>query len=167
MIALLGEFDALAGLSQIAGVAEARPLEDGGTGHGCGHNLLGTGSLMAAVALARYVRENNLSGTVRYYGCPGEEGGSGKTFMARAGAFADVDTALTWHPAPFNGARSTNNLAVLEIYYRFKGDAAHASNGARAGTRRSALSRPRAADAGSARAGRPHRQGRQGRCDDD
>lgn len=137
VIALLGEFDALAGLSQVAGLAEAKPLVNGGTGHGCGHNLLGTGSLLAAVALARYLRENNLPGTVRYYGCPGEEGGSGKTFMARAGAFADVDTALTWHPAPFNGVRSTNNLAVLEIYYRFKGIAAHASNGAHLG--RSAL----------------------------
>lgn len=137
VIAFLGEFDALAGLSQVAGVAEAKALTEGGTGHGCGHNLLGTGSLLAAVALARYLKENDLPGTVRYYGCPGEEGGSGKTFMARAGIFADVDTALTWHPAPFNGVRSTNNLAVLEIYYRFKGVAAHASNGAHLG--RSAL----------------------------
>jgi len=137
VIAFLGEFDALAGLSQVAGVAEAKALTEGGTGHGCGHNLLGTGSLLAAVALARYLKENDLPGTVRYYGCPGEEGGSGKTFMARAGIFAGVDTALTWHPAPFNGVRSTNNLAVLEIYYRFKGVAAHASNGAHLG--RSAL----------------------------
>ncbi|RWX76957.1 amidohydrolase [Neorhizobium lilium] len=137
VIALLGEFDALAGMSQAADVAEHRPLSSGGTGHGCGHNLLGVGSLMAAIALARHLKENGLTGTVRYYGCPGEEGGSGKTFMVRAGLFDDVDTALTWHPAPFNGVRSTNNLAVLEYYYRFKGLAAHASNAAHLG--RSAL----------------------------
>ena len=137
VIGFLGEFDALAGLSQQAGIAHEEPTTPGATGHGCGHNLLGTGSLLAAVALASHLKANNLPGVVRYYGCPGEEGGSGKTFMARAGAFDDVDTALTWHPAPFNGVRSTNNLAVLEIYYRFKGIAAHASNGAHLG--RSAL----------------------------
>jgi aminobenzoyl-glutamate utilization protein B len=137
VIAILGEFDALAGMSQAADIAEHRPLASGGTGHGCGHNLLGVGSLMAAIALSRHLRENGIPGTVRYYGCPGEEGGSGKTFMVRAGLFDDVDTALTWHPAPFNGVRSTNNLAVLEYYYRFKGVASHASNTAHLG--RSAL----------------------------
>ncbi|NTD86170.1 M20 family metallopeptidase [Agrobacterium tumefaciens] len=137
VIAFLGEFDALAGMSQMAGVAEPKPLEPDATGHGCGHNLLGVGSLMAAIALARHLKANNLPGTVRYYGCPGEEGGSGKTFMVRAGLFDDVDAALTWHPAPFNGVRSTNNLAVLEYFYRFKGVASHASNAAHLG--RSAL----------------------------
>ena len=137
VIAFLGEFDALAGMSQAAGLAEAKPVASGGTGHGCGHNLLGVGSLMGAIALARHLKESGLPGTVRYYGCPGEEGGSGKTFMVRAGLFADVDAALTWHPAPFNGVRSTNNLAVLEYYYRFKGIAAHAANAAHLG--RSAL----------------------------
>ncbi len=112
----------LPGLSQIAGVVEAKALEEGGTGHGCGHNLLGTGSLHGGESpLPVISRENDLPGTVRYYGCPGEEGGSGKTFMARAGAFADVDAALTWHPAPFNGVRSTNNLAVLEYLLSFQG----------------------------------------------
>ncbi|WLD99736.1 M20 family metallopeptidase [Agrobacterium leguminum] len=137
VIAFLGEFDALAGMSQVADVAEVQPREAGATGHGCGHNLLGVGSLMAAIALARHLKANNLPGTVRYCGCPGEEGGSGKTFMVRAGLFDDVDAALTWHPAPFNGVRSTNNLAVLEYFYRFKGVAAHASNAAHLG--RSAL----------------------------
>ncbi len=137
VIAILGEFDALAGMSQAAGVAEHNPVVSGGTGHGCGHNLLGVGSMMAAIALAQHLQTNGIAGTVRYYGCPGEEGGSGKTFMVRAGLFDDVDTALTWHPAPFNGVRSTNNLAVLEYYYRFKGVAAHASNAAHLG--RSAL----------------------------
>ncbi len=137
IIAFLGEFDALAGMSQVADTAQHQALVDGATGHGCGHNLLGVGSLMAAIALARHMKANNLQGTVRYYGCPGEEGGSGKTFIVRAGLFDDVDTALTWHPAPFNGVRSTNNLAVIEYYYRFKGVAAHASNAAHLG--RSAL----------------------------
>jgi aminobenzoyl-glutamate utilization protein B len=137
IIAFLGEFDALAGMSQVADTAQYQALVDGATGHGCGHNLLGVGSLMAAIALARHMKANNLQGTVRYYGCPGEEGGSGKTFIVRAGLFDDVDTALTWHPAPFNGVRSTNNLAVIEYYYRFKGVAAHASNAAHLG--RSAL----------------------------
>jgi aminobenzoyl-glutamate utilization protein B len=137
VIAFLGEFDALANMSQTAGLAETRPVVKDGTGHGCGHNLLGVGSLMAAIALAQYLKENELAGAVRYYGCPGEEGGSGKTFMVRAGLFDDVDAALTWHPAPFNGVRSTNNLAVIEYYYRFKGVAAHASNAAHLG--RSAL----------------------------
>lgn len=137
IIAFLGEYDALAGMSQQSGVDQQMAVEVDGSGHGCGHNLLGSGSLLAAISLAKHLEANDLPGTVRYYGCPGEEGGSGKTFMVRAGAFADVDAALTWHPAPFNGVRSTNNLAVLEFYYRFKGVAAHAANAAHLG--RSAL----------------------------
>lgn len=137
VIAFLGEYDALSGMSQKAGVDQPEAMIPGGSGHGCGHNLLGSGSLLAAISLAQYLEANSLPGTVRYYGCPGEEGGSGKTFMVRAGAFANVDAALTWHPAPFNGVRSTNNLAVIEYYYRFKGVAAHASNAAHLG--RSAL----------------------------
>ncbi len=137
VIAILGEYDALAGMSQRAGVDQPEAVQAGATGHGCGHNLLGVGALIAAIGLARYLSEAGLPGRVRFYGCPGEEGGSGKTFMVRAGAFDDVDVALTWHPAPFNGVRSTENLAVLEYYYRFKGRAAHASNAAHLG--RSAL----------------------------
>jgi aminobenzoyl-glutamate utilization protein B len=137
VIAFLGEYDALANMSQVAGVAESQSIDPGESGHGCGHNLLGVGSLMGATALAKYLEENGLPGTVRYYGCPGEEGGSGKTFMVRTGLFDDVDAALTWHPAPFTGVRSTENLAVLEYYFRFSGVAAHASNAAHLG--RSAL----------------------------
>ncbi|MES5047500.1 M20 family metallopeptidase [Rhizobium nepotum] len=137
VIAFLGEYDALAGMSQRSGVDRPMAMEPDGSGHGCGHNLLGSGSMLAAISLAKHLEANGLPGTVRYYGCPGEEGGSGKTFMVRAGVFADVDAALTWHPAPFNGVRSTNNLAVLEYYYRFKGVAAHAANAAHLG--RSAL----------------------------
>lgn len=137
VIAFLGEFDALPQMSQAANIAHQEPLTEKSTGHGCGHNLLGAGSLLAAIGLAKHLQDNQLPGTVRYYGCPGEEGGSGKTFMVRAGAFDGVDAALTWHPAPFNGARSTTNLAVVEYYYRFTGVAAHAANSAHLG--RSAL----------------------------
>ncbi|SKA24497.1 M20 family metallopeptidase [Consotaella salsifontis] len=137
VIAFLGEFDALAGLSQKAGVAAEEALEPGGSGHGCGHNLLGVGAMLAATALARHLDNKGIAGTVRYYACPAEEGGSGKTFMAREGCFDDVDAAFTWHPAPFCGVRSTTNLSVLGIYYRFKGTAAHASNAPHLG--RSAL----------------------------
>src|SRR5215469_7961864 len=101
VIALLGEFDALPGLSQAAGVTEPRPVEANGNGHGCGHNLLGAGSLLAATAVKDYLAERGLPGRVRYYGCPAEEGGAAKTFMVRDGAFKDVDIALTWHPHSF------------------------------------------------------------------
>ncbi|MBB4121999.1 M20 family metallopeptidase [Martelella radicis] len=137
VIAILGEFDALAGMNQIAGIAEEISDRPGASGHGCGHNLLGAGSLLAAVGLARHLETAGLSATVRYYGCPAEEGGGAKTIMAEAGTFDDVDLALTWHPAPFNGVRSTNNLAVIEYEIRFKGTASHASNAAHLG--RSAL----------------------------
>lgn len=137
VIAILGEFDALAGMNQIAGIAEEKSDNPSASGHGCGHNLLGTGSLLAAIGLARHLEKNGIAATVRYYGCPAEEGGGAKTIMAEAGIFDDVDLALTWHPAPFNGVRSTNNLAVIEYDIRFKGVAAHASNAAHLG--RSAL----------------------------
>lgn len=98
VIALLGEFDALAGLSQQAHSAEPTPLTPGANGHGCGHNLLGTAAFAAAVAAKGWLQQHGDSGTLRFYGCPGEEGGSGKTFMVREGLFDDVDAALTWHP---------------------------------------------------------------------
>jgi aminobenzoyl-glutamate utilization protein B len=98
VIAILGEYDALPGLSQESGIAEPRPLENGGNGHGCGHNLLGAGAMLAAVAVKDWLARNGIKGRVRYYGCPAEEGGAAKTFMVRAGAFADVDAAISWHP---------------------------------------------------------------------
>jgi len=137
VIGFLGEFDALAGLSQEAGVAEPRPLEPGGNGHGCGHNLLGAGAMLAAVSARDALREAGMAGRVRYYGCPGEEGGSGKTFMARDGAFDDLDAAVTWHPGGFNGVMSCRNLANYQVYFRFKGKAAHAAGSPHLG--RSAL----------------------------
>jgi aminobenzoyl-glutamate utilization protein B len=133
----LGEFDGLAGLSQEAGVAEPRPLVAGNPGQGCGHNLLGAGSMLAAVLVKEYLEENGLSGTVRYYGCPGEEGGSGKTYMARDGIFDDLDAAFCWHGSTFNSVMSVRTLANIQVFFRFKGVAAHAAGSPHLG--RSAL----------------------------
>lgn len=127
VVAILGEYDALSGLSQERGNAEHQPITAGGNGHGCGHNLLGTGSLAAAVAIRHYMEENRIKGTVRYYGCPAEEGGSGKAYMARAGLFDDVDFAICWHPQNFNAIMSISSLANYQVYFKFKGKAAHAA----------------------------------------
>ena len=93
VIALLGEYDALAGLSQQAGCAQPTSVTPGENGHGCGHNLLGTAAFAAAIAVKKWLEQYGQGGTVRFYGCPGEEGGSGKTFMVREGVFDDVDAA--------------------------------------------------------------------------
>ena len=128
MIAILGEYDSLAGLSQESGVARPQPdpADESGNGQGCGHHLLGTGSLLAAVAVARFLDGNGLPGRVRYYGCPAEEAAAGKSFMVKGGAFADVDVAVSWHPASVTGVMSTNVLAYCQAYFSFAGVAAHA-----------------------------------------
>lgn len=126
-LGFLGEYDALAGLSQKGGVSKKECIVPNGAGHGCGHNMLGVGALAAAVAVKRYLQANSLSGTVKYFGCPGEEGGSGKAYMARAGAFDDLDVALTWHPFSNNGMMSVTTLANYQVYYRFHGRSAHAA----------------------------------------
>ncbi|MFN3970452.1 MAG: amidohydrolase [Gemmobacter sp.] len=125
VIAILGEYDALPGLGQVAGVAEPAPL--GGFGHGCGHNLLGSAAMLAAVALRDWLAAAGLPGRVRYYGCPAEEGGAAKTFMVRAGCFADVDAAVTWHPLDYTGVMAPRALANMRIDYVFTGTAAHAA----------------------------------------
>lgn len=130
VIAFLGEYDALANLSQVGGVAAQQPVLPGGNGHGCGHNLLGTGALAGAAALKSFMEKHRLQGTVRFYGCPAEEGGAGKTFMVREGLFDDVDLAITWHPMSMNmtvAVESAGILANLQAYFRFKGRAAHAA----------------------------------------
>ena len=125
VIGLLGEFDALSGLSQMAGVTE--PISAGGiAGHGCGHNLLGTGALGAAIAVKKYLEDTGVSGTVIYFGCPGEEGGSGKSFMARDGVFDGLDAAITWHPGDQTKVRTYGSLANDQVLYRFDGVASHA-----------------------------------------
>ena len=127
VIAILGEYDALPGLSQVAGIAEPKELEHGGNGHGCGHNLLGSAALLAATAVKNYLAEAGVKGRVRYYGCPAEEGGAAKTFMVRAGCFDDVDIAITWHPGAMNRVDDALSLAGARIDYAFRGRASHAA----------------------------------------
>ncbi len=127
VIAILGEYDALPGLSQEAGVAEHRPIEPNGSGHGCGHNLLGSASLLAATAVKDWLAERGLAGRVRYYGCPAEEGGSAKGFMVRDGVFDDVDIAICWHPAAFSGVNKPRSLACMEVDFSFLGRSSHAA----------------------------------------
>ena len=127
VIGILGEFDALSGLSQQPGSVEHVPLVEGGCGHGCGHNLLGAGALGAAIALKEAIAAGKLHGTVVFYGCPGEEGCAGKTFMARDGQFRDLDAALTWHPGSTNEVTTGSNAASLQVAYTFTGIAAHAA----------------------------------------
>jgi aminobenzoyl-glutamate utilization protein B len=127
VIAILGEYDALSGLSQEAGVSEHRPVEAGGHGHGCGHNMLGSASLLAAAAVKDWLAANGLKGRVRYYGCPAEEGGSAKGFMVRDGAFDDVDVAICWHPSHFSGVNQAYSLACLEADFSFTGRSSHAA----------------------------------------
>jgi aminobenzoyl-glutamate utilization protein B len=127
VIAFLGEYDALPGLSQAAGVAEPRPLEAGGHGHGCGHNLLGSAALLAATAMKDWLAATGTPGRVRYYGCPAEEGGAAKAFMVRAGAFADADAAITWHPSSFWEVAPPLALANTRADFVFTGRSSHAA----------------------------------------
>ena len=127
VIAILGEYDALPGLSQVAGIAEPKEVVAGGHGHGCGHNMLGSAALLAATAVKNYLAAAGIKGRVRYYGCPAEEGGAAKTFMVRAGHFEDVDIAITWHPAAINKVDDAMSLANTRIDFAFKGRASHAA----------------------------------------
>ncbi|MCI6966981.1 amidohydrolase, partial [bacterium] len=127
-IGLLAEYDALSGLSQEAGVAEQKPITNSGNGHGCGHNLLGAGCAHAGVLIKRYLAETGKSGTVTVFGCPAEEGGSGKTRMAGKGVFAGLDCALSWHPGEFSGVVPVSTMANIQVNYRFHGKASHAAS---------------------------------------
>lgn len=127
VIGLLGEYDALSGMSQIGGLNEQQSIVNQNNGHGCGHNLLGVGMCGSAIALRHVLEENQIDGTIRLYGCPAEEGGSGKTYMVRAGLFNDVDVALTWHPGDDNSVSQGTTLANIQSYFRFKGISSHAA----------------------------------------
>ncbi|GLC88385.1 M20 family metallopeptidase [Lysinibacillus piscis] len=127
VIAILGEYDALAGLSQQAGSSEHNPIIANGNGHGCGHNLLGVGALAGAIAVKDYIQEQGLTGTVKYYGCPAEESGYGKSFLARDGYFKDVDIALSWHPGTANAVWHARANAVINATFTFKGRSSHAA----------------------------------------
>ena len=127
VIAILGEFDALPGLSQDA-VPERKVLVANAPGHGCGHNLLGAGGALAAIAVKDYLASHHLPGTVRFYGTPAEEGGSGKVYMVRAGLFQDVDVVLHWHPGDSNAVMTgAGMLAMMSAKFEFHGLAAHAA----------------------------------------
>jgi aminobenzoyl-glutamate utilization protein B len=127
VIAIMGEYDALPGLSQEAGVAEHKPVEAGGHGHGCGHNLLGSAALLAATAIKDWLAENKIPGRVRYYGCPAEEGGAAKAFMVRAGAFKDADIAISWHPSSWWEVTPPLSLANTRADFVFTGRTSHAA----------------------------------------
>jgi aminobenzoyl-glutamate utilization protein B len=126
VIGILGEFDALPGLSQET-TPERKPVTAGAPGHGCGHNLLGSGAALAAVALREYMVRNQVKGTLRYYGTPAEEGGAGKVYLLRAGLFNDVDAVLHWHPSDHNAVASGGMLAIVSAKFTFHGVAAHAA----------------------------------------
>jgi aminobenzoyl-glutamate utilization protein B len=137
VIGLLGEYDGLDGLSQEADVAEKKPIVPGGVGHGCGHNMLGTACLGAAVAVKEYLEKNDIQGTVRYYGCPAEENAGGKAYLVREGCFDDVDACITWHPGWLTYVTRHDMLANFRIFYTFHGLSSHAAGAPQLG--RSAL----------------------------
>lgn len=131
-VGVLGEYDALPGMSQAVSEKE-EPIEEGAPGHGCGHNLLGVGSFGGAVAVKRAIENRDLAGTIRFYGCPAEEGGIGKVFMAREGAFDDLDVALCWHPWHVSAPWRRNSLAADSFMYEYTGTSAHAASAPEAG----------------------------------
>jgi len=137
VIAFLGEFDSLSGLSQVADSTKQCPIILNGEGHGCGHNLLGTASLAATVALKEYMLENNIPGSIRYYGCPAEENAGGKAYLVRDGYFDDCDIALTWHPSYINKVANNGSLSNFRVFFTFHGISAHAAGAPHLG--RSAL----------------------------
>ena len=127
VIGILAEYDALSGLSQKAASVDKEELVQGGTGHGCGHNMLGAGALAAAFAIKKFLEDSSLEGTLIFYGCPGEEGGAGKAFMARDNLFRNLDAALTWHPSDCFEVSSGSSNSSIQIEYRYKGIASHAA----------------------------------------
>lgn len=137
VIGLLAEYDALSGLSQKAGQLEPIPRKGTENGHGCGHCLLGTAAAGAALMAKDYLIQTGREGTVVLIGCPAEEGGSGKAYLARAGVFDDLDAALTWHPAGGNAVLTGSLQANCQAYFRFHGVSSHAAGSPHLG--RSAL----------------------------
>jgi aminobenzoyl-glutamate utilization protein B len=126
VIGILAEFDALPGLSQDT-VPYRKPLAEGGSGHGCGHNLFGTGSVAGAVAVQQWLEKTKHAGTIKVFGTPAEEGGGGKVYLARAGAFKGVDIVLDWHPGGANSVNTNSGTAIQMVDFHFYGKAAHAA----------------------------------------
>lgn len=126
IIGIMGEYDALPGLSQKAQITK-EALKVGAAGHGCGHNMFGPGSLGAAIAIKELIEAGELKGTIRFYGTPAEEDLAGKVYMARAGVFDDLDVCLDWHPSYLNEASVQSSQAVTDYSINFKGKSAHAA----------------------------------------
>lgn len=126
IIGIMGEFDALPGLSQKT-VPHKEPLNDGQPGHGCGHNLFGVASLGAATAIKELIEDGKLKGTIRFYGTPAEEKFFGKLWMVRAGLFDDVDVMMDWHPSDVTKVGIQSGLALVDFLVEYYGQAAHAS----------------------------------------
>ena len=137
VVGILAEYDALSGLSQVGGSLRRQELVPGGCGHGCGHNLLGAGAMAAALGIKAYLAATGRQGTVVLYGCPGEEGGAAKAFMARDGLWYGLDAALTWHPEDTNEVLTGSSNACIQVQYKFEGVASHAAGAPERG--RSAL----------------------------
>ncbi len=137
VIGILAEYDALSGLSQEGGSLEQKEITPGGCGHGCGHNLLGAGAFGAALGVKEYLEKTGKEGTVILYGCPGEEGGAAKAFMARDGLWKSLDAALTWHPEDVNEVRTGSSNSCIQTQYKFTGIPSHAAGAPELG--RSAL----------------------------
>ena len=136
IIGILAEFDALPGLSQEASPVR-KPRVEGASGHACGHHLFGTASTAAAIAVKEWMKKSGTIGTLRLYGTPAEEGGSGKVYMVRAGLFDDVDAVLHWHASDRNDASPATTLANRSAKFRFSGYSSHAAGAPERG--RSAL----------------------------
>lgn len=136
VIGFLAEYDALPGLSQDA-VPFRMELVEGGNGHGCGHNLFGTAVVASGTALKEWIDENNIKATIKIFGTPAEEGGAGKAFMVREGLFEGVDAVINWHPSDRNAANASTCSAVMQGYFKFRGQSAHAAGSPERG--RSAL----------------------------
>jgi aminobenzoyl-glutamate utilization protein B len=126
VIGLMGEYDALPGLGQEA-VPYRKPFGAGGYGHGCGHHLFGVAAVSASISLGELIKAGEIKGTLRFYGCPAEEGGSARVFMIRDGLFKDCDSVLHWHPSSANQAGARPNLARIAVKFRFHGKSAHAA----------------------------------------
>ena len=126
VIGILAEFDALPGLAQEA-VAEKKSIQGKAGGHGCGHHLFGTASVAAGIEIKKLIEQKKFSGTIKVYGCPAEEGGSGKVYMVRAGLFNNVDAVLHWHPGNANSVTMMSALANSSAKFRFNGLSAHAA----------------------------------------
>ena len=126
VVGILAEYDALPQMSQVADAPEKQVLEADGNGHGCGHHILGTGAVAAAIALSKLIAKGEIKGTVKLFGCPAEESGYGKAFLARAGVFDVADVMFTWHPMDMNTIWGNSSLAVYQIFVRFEGISSHA-----------------------------------------